>query len=185
MILPIEQKLSTVGMRRSIAQVVYPIVRCVCPLHRVKPILKQINRNIVITMCIGKTCFPLTKFIELLGSSLYGWSQTKPTFDAVRAVTGKRSLVLPRSTFVGSGQWSGHWLGDNEATWHEMKRSLIGMVEFNWFGIPLNGADICGFDKTPTEEMCVRWMQVGAFYPFSRNVSTFPSSASFVYTTLV
>ncbi|CAF0846134.1 unnamed protein product [Adineta steineri] len=101
--------------------------------------------------------------------NLYGWSQTKPTLDAMRELTGKRSLVLPRSTYVGSGQWSGHWLGDNEATWHEMKRSLIGMVEFNWFGIPFNGADICGFDKTPTEEMCIRWMQVGAFYPFSRN----------------
>ena len=88
--------------------------------------------------------------------SLYGWSQTKPTFDVMRQITGKRSLVLPRSTFVGSGQWSGHWLGDNEATWHEMKRSLIGMVEFTWFGIALNGADICGFDKSPTEEMCIR-----------------------------
>ena len=78
------------------------------------------------------------------------------TLDTVQSITGKRSLVLSRSTFVGSGQWSGHWLGDNEATWHEMKRSLIGMIEFNWFGIPLNGADICGFDKTATEEMCIR-----------------------------
>ncbi|CAF1350959.1 unnamed protein product [Rotaria sp. Silwood1] len=101
--------------------------------------------------------------------SLYGWSQTKPTLDTIQKITNKRSLVLPRSTFVGSGQWAGHWLGDNEATWHEMKRSIIGMIEFNWFGIPYNGADICGFDKTPTEEMCIRWMQVGAFYPFSRN----------------
>jgi alpha-glucosidase (family GH31 glycosyl hydrolase) len=90
--------------------------------------------------------------------------------DVLQKITKKRSLVLPRSTFVGSGQWAGHWLGDNEATWHEMKRSIIGMIEFNWFGIPYNGADICGFDKTPTEEMCIRWMQVGAFYPFSRNV---------------
>lgn len=89
--------------------------------------------------------------------SLYGWSQTKPTLDVMRSITGKRSLVLPRSTFVGSGQWSGHWLGDNDATWHEMKRSLIGMVEFNWFGIPLIGADICGFGGIPTEEMCIRY----------------------------
>ncbi|CAF3190076.1 unnamed protein product [Rotaria sp. Silwood2] len=100
---------------------------------------------------------------------LYGWSQTKPTLDAIQSATGKRSMILPRSTFVGSGQWGGHWLGDNEASWLEMKQSLIGMIEFNWFGIPFNGADICGFDKSPTEEMCIRWMQVGAFYPFSRN----------------
>lgn len=105
--------------------------------------------------------------------SLYGWSQTKPTLDIMQKLTNQRSLVLPRSTFVGSGQWAGHWLGDNEATWHEMKRSIIGMIEFNWFGIPYNGADICGFDKTPTEQMCIRWMQLGAFYPFSRNVCLF------------
>jgi alpha-glucosidase (family GH31 glycosyl hydrolase) len=93
--------------------------------------------------------------------------------DIIQKLTNKRSLVLPRSTFVGSGQWGGHWLGDNEATWHEMKRSIIGMIQFNWFGIPYNGADICGFDKTPTEEMCIRWMQLGAFYPFSRNVKIY------------
>ncbi|CAF3769343.1 unnamed protein product [Rotaria sp. Silwood1] len=98
--------------------------------------------------------------------SLYGWSQTKPTLDAIQSATGKRSMILPRSTFVGSGQWGGHWLGDNEASWVKMKQSLIGMIEFNWFGISFNGADICGFDKSPTEEI---WMQVGAFYPFSRN----------------
>ncbi|CAF0824122.1 unnamed protein product, partial [Didymodactylos carnosus] len=101
--------------------------------------------------------------------SLYGWSQTKPTLDALQSITGKRGLVLTRSTFFGSGQWGAHWLGDNEASWHDLKRSMIGMIEFNWFGIPFVGADICGFDKIPTEELCTRWMQVGAFYPFSRN----------------
>ncbi|CAF3890842.1 unnamed protein product, partial [Rotaria sordida] len=109
------------------------------------------------------------KYLHYDVHNLYGWSQTKPTLDALRTATGKRGLVLPRSTFVGSGQWGGHWLGDNNATWHEMKRSIIGMIEFNWFGIPFNGADICGYFNTPTEEMCIRWMQVGAFYPFSRN----------------
>jgi len=65
-------------------------------------------------------------------------------------------LVLARSTFVGSGQWAAHWLGDNAAIWLELKQSLIGLIEFNWFGIPMVGADICGFDQIPTEEMCIR-----------------------------
>ncbi|XP_051856089.1 maltase-glucoamylase [Antechinus flavipes] len=104
--------------------------------------------------------------------SLYGWSQTKPTYEGVQEATGQRGIVVTRSTFPSSGRWAGHWLGDNTAAWDQLHKSIIGMMEFSLFGISYTGADICGFNGDAEYEMCARWMQLGAFYPFSRNHNT-------------
>ncbi|XP_011850885.1 PREDICTED: maltase-glucoamylase, intestinal, partial [Mandrillus leucophaeus] len=104
--------------------------------------------------------------------NLYGWSQTRATYEAMQEVTGQRGVVISRSTFPSSGRWAGHWLGDNTAAWDQLKKSIIGMMEFSLFGISYTGADICGYFQDAEYEMCVRWMQLGAFYPFSRNHNT-------------
>ncbi|KAG8581126.1 hypothetical protein GDO81_007563 [Engystomops pustulosus] len=101
--------------------------------------------------------------------NLYGWSHAKPTYDILRNITGKRGIVVGRSTYPTVGQWIGHWLGDNTAAWNQIDKSIIGMMEFSLFGMSYTGADICGFFGDTTYELCARWMELGAFYPYSRN----------------
>ncbi|NXV42975.1 MGA protein, partial [Uria aalge] len=97
--------------------------------------------------------------------SLYGWSQTKPTLDALQNVTRERGIVITRSTYPSSGRWAGHWLGDNTAAWDQLAKSVIGTIYNIPIGSFLNfqtGADICGFFKDSEYELCLRWMQLGA-----------------------
>ena len=76
---------------------------------------------------------------------------------------------MGRSLFAGAGKYASHWLGNNYSKWEYMLYSISGIMNFNMFGIPHVGADICGFYGNITDELCGRWMQLGAFYPFARN----------------
>ncbi|XP_037528192.1 maltase-glucoamylase [Rhipicephalus sanguineus] len=123
------------------------------------------DRTLCMSGCFGDT----SCYWHYDVHSLYGWSEMRATHSALNEVLGERQLVISRSTYPSSGRYGGHWLGDNYSTWTHLRRSIIGMLEFNMFGIPYVGADICGFIGNATEDLCVRWMQLGAFYPFSRS----------------
>ena len=102
-----------------------------------------------------------------------GFFEALNTFNYLKTRQNQQQpFILSRSTAPGSGKFTTHWTGDNVSTFKWMKLSIAGLMNFNIFGIPNVGADICGFASNTTEELCSRWMQLGAFYPFSRNHNT-------------
>eukprot|EP00708_Paratrimastix_pyriformis_P002064 GAFH01000802.1.p1 GENE.GAFH01000802.1~~GAFH01000802.1.p1 ORF type:complete len:926 (-),score=379.32 GAFH01000802.1:65-2842(-) len=102
--------------------------------------------------------------------SLYGHHEAVATNAALASVLpGKRPFIISRSTFPGSGRYTMHWLGDNYSTFVSMKYSIQGIINFQQYGMPFVGADICGFIGDTTPELCTRWIEMGALYPFSRD----------------
>jgi alpha-glucosidase (family GH31 glycosyl hydrolase) len=101
--------------------------------------------------------------------NMYPFYQARVTSNFFIQKLHKRPFIVSSSTYAGTGRYVSHWLGDNYSTWTDMAFSIPGMIHFGMFGIPFVGANICGYSGNATDQLCARWMQLGAYYPFMRN----------------
>ena len=76
---------------------------------------------------------------------LISYFEGKKTFEYLNDNLKTRPFILSRSSTFGSGKHVFHWLGDNYSEESNIKNSISGIFNFNIFGIPFTGADICGF----------------------------------------
>ncbi|KAM0720338.1 hypothetical protein Q7P37_004474 [Cladosporium fusiforme] len=107
--------------------------------------------------------------------NLFGLQISNATYEALLTLfPGRRPFNIGRSTFAGSGRVTGHWGGDNTSTWGSMFLSISQALTFMMSGMPMFGADTCGFAGNTDYDLCSRWMQLSAFFancvpPFYRN----------------
>lgn len=78
-------------------------------------------------------------------------------------------FVLTDSTFSGLGKTgAAHLLTAQDASYADLKRSLIGMINFGAFGMPNVGAHMCNFATNITdEELCARYFQLSIVSPLA------------------
>ena len=114
--------------------------------------------------------------------NLWGHQILNATYNALlQAIPTVRPFIIGRSTFSGSGKYAGHWGGDNTSLFAYMFFSIPQALSFSLFGIPMFGVDTCGFNGNSDEELCNRWMQLSAFFPFYRNHNTLSANPQEAY----
>ncbi len=82
-----------------------------------------------------------------------------------------RHLLLPRSGTAGMQRFSTFpWTGDIERSWSGLQAQVPALVNCSMSGVGYLGSDIGGFcdSKNDSDELYLRWVQLGVFYPVMR-----------------
>jgi len=104
--------------------------------------------------------------------NVYGMQMARATFEGVSKLRPQqRPFVLTRAGYAGVQRYSAVWTGDNDATWDHLALSMPMLTGLSVSGVPFVGADIGGFNATPSAELYTRWMQAAALTPMMRTHS--------------
>ncbi|MEU7606353.1 glycoside hydrolase family 31 protein, partial [Streptomyces sp. NPDC041003] len=103
--------------------------------------------------------------VYALGMARAGWE------GLVRLRPAERPFLFSRSGWAGMQRYGGTWSGDVETSWEGLRASLALVLGLGLCGVPYSGPDVGGFGGSPSPELYVRWMQLGAYLPLFRTHS--------------
>ena len=104
--------------------------------------------------------------------NLFGYNMTRAAGEAFeRLEPDKRILMFSRSSYIGMHRYGGIWQGDNKSWWSHILLNLKMMPSLNMCGFLYTGADLGGFGVDTTEDLVLRWLELGIFTPLMRNHS--------------
>jgi len=81
----------------------------------------------------------------------------------------ERPFIITRSGYPGVQRYALIWTGDNFSSWGSLQTSIPMILNMGMSGLAFVGADVGGFGGAPSKELFARWVELGIFYPFSRN----------------
>lgn len=104
--------------------------------------------------------------------NLFGYNMTRAAGEAFdRLCPEERILMFSRSSYIGMHRYGGIWQGDNLSWWSHILLNLRMLPSLNMCGVLYTGADIGGFGADATEDLVMRWLELGIFTPLMRNHS--------------
>jgi len=104
--------------------------------------------------------------------NVYALEMAKTTRDGLKKFSEQRHFILSRAGFAGIQRYSANWTGDNVSSDEHLRLACVMPQNVGLSGQPFIGSDVGGFmGGEPTNEMYIRWMQLGAFTPFFRGHS--------------
>jgi len=102
--------------------------------------------------------------------NIVGLENARGTFEGLLKLRpDERPFVITRATYAGGQRFGFTWTGDNSATWNHLRLATQMVLNLGLSGISFVGADVGGFNGTPSSELLTRWVELAAFSPFFRD----------------
>lgn len=101
--------------------------------------------------------------------NVYGLAMARAGYEGLRRLRpDERPFVLSRSGWAGTQRYGGIWSGDVSTEWSGLRASLALVLGLGLCGVPYSGPAVGGVDGTPSDELFLRWFQLGAYLPLFR-----------------